>query len=230
MATLVPGVLIKLLQYIHTDLKIAGEHRSSLLQVVSIVPALSGGELFSNQGFYLKVSDSSHATFVSLPEEHEDLILSDKIQLGQFIYVDRLEAASPVPVLRGVKPLPGRHPCVGTPEDLVATNPLNFLNGSKASVGSTMGKEKINKTKVIKKVEELEKRKSSLNRSTSSLSKLSLSNTLERKQTVNARQSSVSSRSIPSSPTSCHSAPTSFHVLSNGVKQLAKVKGPREAS
>ncbi|CAG7875472.1 unnamed protein product [Brassica rapa] len=44
-----------------------------------IVPALAGGELFPNQGFYLKVSDSSHATSVSLPDEHDDLILSDKL-------------------------------------------------------------------------------------------------------------------------------------------------------
>ncbi|KAF3539067.1 hypothetical protein F2Q69_00021475 [Brassica cretica] len=54
---------------------------SSLLQVVSIVPALAGGELFPNQGFYLKVYDSSHATYVSLPDEHDDLILSDKLHL-----------------------------------------------------------------------------------------------------------------------------------------------------
>ncbi|KAE8124666.1 hypothetical protein FH972_019531 [Carpinus fangiana] len=50
MANLVPGVLLKLLQHMNTDIKVAGEHRSSLLQVVSIVPALAGGELFSNQG------------------------------------------------------------------------------------------------------------------------------------------------------------------------------------
>ncbi|KAJ6690940.1 DUF936 FAMILY PROTEIN [Salix koriyanagi] len=44
MANLVPGVLLKLLQHINTDVKVAGEHRSSLLQVVSIVPALAGGK------------------------------------------------------------------------------------------------------------------------------------------------------------------------------------------
>ncbi|EPS68799.1 hypothetical protein M569_05973, partial [Genlisea aurea] len=117
MAALVPGVLLKLLQHMNTDVKIAGEHRSSLLQVVGIVPALSGGELFTNQGFYLKVSDSSHATYVSLPHHHHHLILSDNIQLGQFIHVERLDSASPVPILRGVRPIPGRHPCVGTPQD-----------------------------------------------------------------------------------------------------------------
>ncbi|MCI14319.1 hypothetical protein A2U01_0035449, partial [Trifolium medium] len=127
MANLVPGVLLKLMQHMNTDIKVGGEHRSSLLQVVSIVPALSGGDLFTNQGFYVKVSDSSHATYVSLPDEHDDLILSDKIQLGQFVFVDRLEAASPVPIIRGVRPVPGRHACVGTPEDIVATNSLGFL-------------------------------------------------------------------------------------------------------
>ncbi|CAL0324058.1 unnamed protein product [Lupinus luteus] len=130
MANLVPGVLLKLLQHMNTDVKVGGEHRSSLLQVVSIVPALAGGELFSNQGFYLKVSDSSHATYVSLPDEHDDLILSDKIQLGQFVFVDRLEAASPVPILHGVRPVPGRHPCVGTPQDIVATHSLGFLDNN----------------------------------------------------------------------------------------------------
>ncbi|CAF1916146.1 unnamed protein product [Brassica oleracea] len=68
------------------DFRTFPTHMSSLLQVVSIVPALAGGELFPNQGFYLKVSDSSHATYVSLPDEHDDLILSDKLHLGQFIH------------------------------------------------------------------------------------------------------------------------------------------------
>ncbi|KAJ7563380.1 hypothetical protein O6H91_03G107900 [Diphasiastrum complanatum] len=121
MATLTPGVLVKLLQNMNTDVKVAGEHRSVLLQVISIVPALAGADLWPNHGFYIKVSDSSHATYVSLAEEHDELILSDKLQLGQFIHVDRLEYGSPVPLLKGVRPLPGRHQCVGTPEDLVAT-------------------------------------------------------------------------------------------------------------
>ncbi|KAK7262608.1 hypothetical protein RJT34_30183 [Clitoria ternatea] len=133
MASLVPGVLLKLMQHMNTDVKVGGEHRSSLLQVVSIVPALAGGELFPNQGFYLKVSDSLHATYVSLPDEHDDLILSDKIQLGQFVFVDRLEAASPVPILHGVRPVPGRHACVGTPEDIVATHSLGFLRNGKVN-------------------------------------------------------------------------------------------------
>lgn len=130
MATLTPGVLIKLLQHINSDVKATGEHRSALLQVISIVPALANGDLWPNHGFYIKVSDSSHATYVSLAEEHDDLILSDKLQLGQFIHVDRLEAGSPVPLLRGVRPLPGRHQCVGSPEDLIATVVPSTLNGN----------------------------------------------------------------------------------------------------
>lgn len=245
MATLVPGVLLKLLQHMNTDVKVAGEHRSSLLQVVSIVPALAGGELFPNQGFYLKVSDSSHATYVSLPDEHDDLILSDKIQLGQFIHVERLEAASPVPILRGVRPVPGRHPCVGTPEDIVATHSLGFLNnngnlspGSKSrdktkspskALGNSHVAAKDNKSAVSRsnggtKQEKVEKKKPTLTWSKSHLSKLAL-NVVEKKDSLMRVKSSSSSRSIPTSPTSCYSLPTSFEKFSNGVKLQAKVKG-----
>ncbi|KAI5084389.1 hypothetical protein GOP47_0000558 [Adiantum capillus-veneris] len=121
MASLTPGVLLKLLQQMNGNTKGFGE-APSLLQVISIVPALAGADLWPNHGFYLRVSDSSHAIYVSLAEEEDDdLILSDKLQLGQFIYVDRLEAGSPLPLLHGVQPLPGRHPCLGSPEDLVTT-------------------------------------------------------------------------------------------------------------
>ncbi|KAI3524152.1 hypothetical protein L1887_02804 [Cichorium endivia] len=40
-------------------------------------------------------------------------------QLGQFIYIDSLEPSSPVPLAKGAKPLPGRHPFVGMPEPLM---------------------------------------------------------------------------------------------------------------
>ncbi|MCO5560702.1 hypothetical protein L7F22_014319 [Adiantum nelumboides] len=121
MASLTPGVLLKLLQQMNADPKGFGE-APSLLQVISIVPALAGGDLWPNHGFYLRVSDSLHAIYVSLAEEEDqDLILCDKLQLGQFVYVDRLEPGSPLPLLRGVRPVPGRHPCLGSPEDLVTT-------------------------------------------------------------------------------------------------------------
>ncbi|CAK9880700.1 unnamed protein product [Sphagnum jensenii] len=138
MATLTPGVLLKLLQHMNSDVKVTGEHRSALLQVISIVPALAGSELWPNQGFYIKVSDSSHATYVTLAEEHDDLILSDKLQLGQFIHVDRLEAGSPVPLLRGVRPLAGRHQCVGNPEDLIATHQMKTIEISADDFGAQL--------------------------------------------------------------------------------------------
>ena len=249
MANLVPGVLLKLLQHMNTDMKIAGEHRSSLLQVVSIVPALAGGELFPNQGFYLKVSDSSHATYVSLPDEHDDLILSDKIQLGQFIHVDRLESASPVPILRGVRPVPGRHPCVGSPEDIVATHSLGFLNnGSKSALGSKPGEKVKSPSKAVlgsghsgekeksvgsrsnggAKEDQLDKKTAPLTRSKSQSTKPVLS--LDMKKEPLGKLKALSSRSIPSSPTSCYSLPTSFEKFATGIKHQAEIKGLRKGS
>ncbi|KAJ0809234.1 hypothetical protein HanPI659440_Chr01g0012471 [Helianthus annuus] len=181
--------------------------------VVSIVPALSGGELFRNQGYYLKISDSSHATYVSLPDESVDLILSDKIQLGQYIHVERLELAlaTPVPVLRGVKPVPGRHPCVGTPEDIVATHSLGFLNSSTSSklVGN------VKKDSVIS---------ASIGKSRSQLSKLVL-NSSDSKVKV---KPSNGSRSIHSSPTSGYTLSTSFEKFSSVVKHQSKIKGSKD--
>ncbi|XP_047182410.1 uncharacterized protein LOC124848697 [Vigna umbellata] len=120
MATLAPGIVLKLLNGLNTGVKPTSEHRSSLLQVTDIVPAdLDEKNLIPKQGFYIKVSDSSHSIYASLPSDQDDVVLSNKMQLGQFIYVDCLEPGSPVPVLRGAKPLPGRHPLVGTPEPLM---------------------------------------------------------------------------------------------------------------
>ncbi|XP_031479782.1 uncharacterized protein LOC116250298 [Nymphaea colorata] len=246
MATLVPGVLLKLLQHMKTDVKIAGEHRSVLLQVISIVPALAGGELWPNQGFYLKVSDSSHATYVTLPDEHDDLILSDKLQLGQFIHVERLEFASPVPILRGVRPVPGRHSCVGSPEDLTATQSLCFLSPSgsdgekkssnrsdkkigengpwqksrSASISSTGAKDNKPASKLNG-----DSGKKTFSRSTSlSLKSVGGSNKKEGNGSVPlalaaAKLKPLNVRSIPSSPTSCFSLPTSFEKFSAGIKE-----------
>ncbi|XP_073130809.1 uncharacterized protein [Henckelia pumila] len=120
MAALAPGILLKLLNGLNTGVKPTSEHRSSLLQVTDIVPAdLDEKILLPKHGFYMKVSDSSHSIYVSLPFDQDDLVLSNKVQLGQFIYVDKLEPGSPVPVVKGVKPIPGRHPLVGTPEPLM---------------------------------------------------------------------------------------------------------------
>lgn len=109
MASLTPGVLLKLLQGINSNVRVRGEYRSVLLQVISIVPALTGpDDLWPNQGFFVKVSDSSHSTYVSLSREDTELILGNELQLGQFFYVDRVQPGNPVPVLVGVRPIPGR--------------------------------------------------------------------------------------------------------------------------
>ncbi|RRT85534.1 hypothetical protein B296_00006548 [Ensete ventricosum] len=96
------------------------ERRGVLLQVTDIVPAdLDEKDLWPKRGFYIKVSDSSHSIYVTLPFDQDELVLSNKLRLGQFIHVDRLQPASPVPVVVGAKPLPGRHPLVGTPDPIV---------------------------------------------------------------------------------------------------------------
>ena len=120
MATLAPGILLKLLNGMNSGVKPTNEHRSSLLQVTDIVPAdLDEKNLWPKHGFFIKVSDSSHSIYVSLPFDQDDLVLSNKMQLGQFIYVDKLEPGSPVPIVKGAKLVPGRHPLVGTPEPLM---------------------------------------------------------------------------------------------------------------
>ncbi|KAK1385719.1 hypothetical protein POM88_023454 [Heracleum sosnowskyi] len=56
--------------------------------------------------------------YVTLPEEENEMVLSNNLKLGQFIYVRKLEKSHPVPILRGITPLPGRRPLEGTPEDI----------------------------------------------------------------------------------------------------------------
>ncbi|KAK9665052.1 hypothetical protein RND81_14G087000 [Saponaria officinalis] len=216
----------------NTEVKVTGEHRSSLLQVVSIVPALTGGDLFQNQGFYLKVSDSSHATYVALPDDHDDLILSDKIQLGQYIHVERLEAASPVPILRGVRLIPGRHPCVGTPEDIVATHSLGFLDSSLPKSKPSKNPKLFSKEKYPPKLnlsckdDYMDRKALSINRSNSISSNPGIS-LLKRRESLGKSKTSKSSQSIPSSPTSFYSLPTSFEKFSTEVKRQAKIKSDR---
>jgi hypothetical protein len=136
MANLSPGVLVKLLGEMGVDEKFLGDRKPVLIQVRSIIPVLAEGDLWPNQGFYLKVSDSSHAMYVSLPQEQDDMVLCNKLRLGQLIYVEKLEMAYPVPVVKGVKPLLGRHPCVGSPKNLVVINNLVNVRGVSDSVSS----------------------------------------------------------------------------------------------
>jgi hypothetical protein len=124
MANLGSGILMKLLGEMGVDEKVSEDCKPVLLQVRSIIPVLAEGDLWPNQGFYLKVSDSSHALYVSLPQEQDDMILCNKLRLGQLIYVEKLEVAYPVPMLKGVKPVRGRYACVGNPKDLIPMDNL----------------------------------------------------------------------------------------------------------
>ncbi|GMI70760.1 CORTICAL MICROTUBULE DISORDERING4, MACERATOR4 [Hibiscus trionum] len=129
MATLEPGILLELLNGMSSGVKPTRERQSSLLQVTDIVPAdLDEKNLWPKHGFYIKVSDSSHSVYVGLPSDQDDFVLSNKMQLGQFIYVDSLEPGSPVPVVKGANIIPGRHPIVGAPETLTGLKsfPLEF--------------------------------------------------------------------------------------------------------
>ncbi|CAN1169947.1 hypothetical protein LINPERPRIM_LOCUS88 [Linum perenne] len=120
MASLTPGILLKLLQTMNSTIRVTGDHRSPLLQVIGIVPALAGSDLWPNHGFYVELSDSLNSTYVSLSDQDTDLILSNRLQLGQFVYVDRFQSDSPVPRVCGIRTIAGRHPFVGTPEPLIA--------------------------------------------------------------------------------------------------------------
>lgn len=132
MANLGSGVLVKLFGEMGVEKKMSDQDcKPVLLQIRSIIPVLAEDDLWPNQGFYLKVSDSSHAMYVSLPQEKDDMILCNKLRLGQLISVEKLEAAYPVPMLKGVKPVPGRHASVGNPKNLVPID--NLVNVPRAS-------------------------------------------------------------------------------------------------
>ncbi|PON49651.1 hypothetical protein PanWU01x14_228840 [Parasponia andersonii] len=153
MASLTPGVLSKLLNNAaNKDVRVTGGHRSALLQVIEILPSLAGadddddGDPWRSRGFFLKVSDSVHSAYVSISDQDLDLVYNDEIQLGQFVYVTRLDSATPVPILRGLKPVPKRRPspCVGNPIDLV-TSDLLPLPGVGTHFGFSKPKSKIPK-------------------------------------------------------------------------------------
>ncbi|KAL6495645.1 hypothetical protein OROGR_030208 [Orobanche gracilis] len=160
MASLTPGTLNKLLQNVgNKDFKVAGEHRSALLQVISIVPSLED-DPWKSRGYFLRVSDSLHSAYVSVSDEDVELILNDKIQLGQFIHVSRLESCSPVPLLGGLKPIPKRRPCVGNPTDLISSDFLTAAKPKKVVVKSEKSKGKLKN--VVESTEDRSARRLSL--------------------------------------------------------------------
>jgi len=123
MASLTPGVLSKLLQ----NSTVTNSHRQPLLQVTEIIPRLSEDTFQPTTGYFLKLSDSLHSAYVSVSDSDAELIRSDKLQLGQFVYVTRFDNdASSVPRVSGLKTISKRRACVGNPVDLVSTDSLRL--------------------------------------------------------------------------------------------------------
>ncbi|CAN6339407.1 unnamed protein product [Urochloa humidicola] len=128
MATLAPGVLLKLLQSMHTDDRVAGDHRSPVLQVTAVVPAVTASTtdslLVPTNGFLLNLSDGQHSTYVQLPPADADALLAAARPhlVGHLVHLDRLRFARPVPRAVGIRTVPSSRslPCVGNPEPLVA--------------------------------------------------------------------------------------------------------------
>ncbi|CAN6325642.1 unnamed protein product [Urochloa humidicola] len=128
MATLTQGVLLKLLQSMHTDDRVAGDHRSPVLQVTAVVPALTASTtdslLVPTNGFLLNLSDGLHSTYVQLPPADADALLAAARPhlVGHLVHLDRLRFARPVPRAVGIRTVPSSRslPCVGNPEPLVA--------------------------------------------------------------------------------------------------------------
>ncbi|KAM1002980.1 hypothetical protein FF1_003302 [Malus domestica] len=113
MSTLGSCVLLKLVEEMGSHEKFLSDKKPVLLQIRSIILVLVEGDLWPNQGFYLKILDSMHAMFASLPQEQDDM----------------LEAAHSVPMLKGIGPFQGLFPCVGNPEDLFAIDKLADSEG-----------------------------------------------------------------------------------------------------
>ncbi|KAL2460327.1 Plant protein of unknown function (DUF936) [Abeliophyllum distichum] len=102
------GVLVELIEDVKMNEK-GLERKPALLQIRSIIPVLEEGDQWPNRGFFLKVSDMSHQMFVSLLQEHNQMILGNQLKLGQFVYLKELEKSHPVPLLRDITPFSGRH-------------------------------------------------------------------------------------------------------------------------
>lgn len=84
-------------------------------------PSTSDDSLFPHNGFYVQLSDSLNSTYVSLSDRDTDLILNNRLQLGQFVHLDRLVFTSPpVPTPVNLRPISGRHAFIGSPDPLVA--------------------------------------------------------------------------------------------------------------
>ncbi|XP_010420051.1 PREDICTED: uncharacterized protein LOC104705691 [Camelina sativa] len=135
MAELRSGVLFKLLEEMGVGkVRRDVDHRPVMLQIRSIIPVLAAGGLWPNKGFFLRISDSTHSMYVSLPREENDLVLYDKLQIGQLIFVEKLEFAYPVPMIKGIRPTPGRRACTGDPIDLIPKERIEKFCGGLSDI------------------------------------------------------------------------------------------------
>lgn len=125
----------------NSSTRVTGDHRSPLLQVIGILPALSNSDsLWPNHGFYVQLSDSLNSTYISLSEKDTDLILTNRLQLGQFVHLDRFQFETPpVPRAVNLRPIAGRHAFIGSPEPLIARFSPN-KNGFVIQPGSDLDK------------------------------------------------------------------------------------------
>lgn len=130
MATVTQGVLLRLLQAMHTEERVAGEHRSPVLQVTGVVPALtastSDAPLLAappSNGVLLNLSDGLHSTYVQVPPADADALLAAARPhlVGHLVHLDRLRLARPVPRALGLRTVPSSRslPCAGAPQPLV---------------------------------------------------------------------------------------------------------------
>ncbi|OMO70562.1 hypothetical protein CCACVL1_18801 [Corchorus capsularis] len=100
---------------------------------------------FRDKGVLIKLLQSINSNVKVRGEyrsEDNELILNNKLQLGQFFYVEKAEAGTPVPILVGVRPVPGRNPFIGNPKDLMQM--LVPSEGPVAPVDNNNNEEKIN--------------------------------------------------------------------------------------
>ncbi|KAL2477377.1 Plant protein of unknown function [Forsythia ovata] len=81
MASLKTGVLVELIEDVKMNEK-GLEQKPALLQIRSIIPVLEEGDLWPHRGFFFKVSDMSHQIFVSLLQEHNQMILGNQLKSG----------------------------------------------------------------------------------------------------------------------------------------------------
>jgi hypothetical protein len=103
MTPLSSGVLVKLLDGMKTCFaNPVSEYRTAVQQVMNIFPVeLDEKDMLPmHDKFYVRISDASHSTYVMHPPAQADHVLSNKLQLDQYVHVDH-DLAYPIHVIVG---------------------------------------------------------------------------------------------------------------------------------